>query len=106
VAARRDPELAVALRADLKEAQRNFSRLIDLGQRTGDLDADLDKESVVHFAQAVALGFLIYEAIDAPQPDLERWTSVIERIVDALRPPTAHPGGPSAGDSPDEGETS
>lgn len=92
VAARRDPDLAVALRADLQEARENFTRLVELGQRTGDLDADLDTESIVHFAQAVAFGFLVYEAIDTPQPDVERWTRLIDRLVDALRPATA-PGG-------------
>jgi AcrR family transcriptional regulator len=106
VAARRDPELAVALRADLAEARSNFTRLIELGQRTGDLDPAVDTESIVHFAQAVAFGFLIYEAIDAPQPDLERWTSLIERLVDALRPSSSATGSAPAAAAPEEGNPS
>jgi AcrR family transcriptional regulator len=100
IAARRDPDLAVALRADLRDARANFTRLIELGQRLGDLDPELDTESVVHFAQAVAFGFLVYEAIDAPQPDVERWTHLIQRLVDALRPPTdtSAPAGTDQGD--------
>jgi len=108
IAARRDPELAVALRADLREARQNFTRLIELGQRTGNLDPELDTEAVVHFAQAVAFGFLVYEAIDAPQPDVVRWTGLIDRLVDALRPssPGDHAPPPPAESEPDEGETS
>jgi AcrR family transcriptional regulator len=86
VAARRDPELAAALRQDLSGARTTFRRLIQAGQRSGSLDATLDTEAIVHFSQAVALGFLIYEALDAPQPDNDAWAALIERLVDGLRP--------------------
>jgi AcrR family transcriptional regulator len=86
VAARRDPELAAVLRRDVGEARGTFRRLVELGQRAGDLDPSLDTEAIVHFSQAVALGFLLYEALDAPSPDLDRWSELIARLVEGLQP--------------------
>lgn len=88
VAARRDPEVAAAMRQHLVGARETFGRLVDFGQRKGDLDPELDTEAIVHFCQAVAFGFLVYDALEPPRPDAVAWGDVIARVVDAMRAPT------------------
>jgi AcrR family transcriptional regulator len=84
VAARRDPDLADAMRSHLEGSRDAFARLVEIGKRKGDLDPALDTDSVVHFCQAVGLGFLLYEAIDASGPDPDGWIHLIDRLVEAL----------------------
>lgn len=103
VAARRDPELAEVLRVHLDEVRSTFARIVDLGRRSGDLDEALDTDAVVHFCQAVGLGFLLYEAIGAAAPDAPAWTGLIERLVDALRPEQPSTSDPSATETTDTG---
>jgi len=87
VAARRDPEVAAVLRAQFDDRRRRLAALIDVGKANGLIDPDLDTQSIVHFAHAVGLGFLAYEAIGATHPATEPWEAVISRVVTALDPP-------------------
>jgi TetR/AcrR family transcriptional repressor of uid operon len=89
VAARRDPEVAAVMREHMTTTREIFRRVIDLGHRGGDLDDAVDADALAHFSQAVALGFLLYEAIDAPSPDLDAWTDLIDRLVGSLQPDPA-----------------
>jgi AcrR family transcriptional regulator len=84
VAARRDPELRALLEEHLATRSAVFSRIVEFAKRHGDIDPGLDTASVVHFCQAVGLGFLLYEAIDAPKPDPAAWQELIGRLVEAL----------------------
>jgi len=72
------------------DTRRIFARLVDLGRRKGDLDPELDTEAVVHFCQAVAFGFLVFDAIDPPAPDDAAWAALVGRLVGALEPPPGH----------------
>ncbi len=47
--------------------------------------------AIVHFAHAVGLGFLLFEAVGAENPSPEPWDGVITRLVAALGPDPAHP---------------
>lgn len=89
VAARRDPEVAAMLRAHFDERRSRLAAMIELGKAGGLIDPTLDTMSIVHFAHAVALGFLAYEAIGAEHPDPGRWEALIERLVAALDPDDA-----------------
>lgn len=86
VAARRDPEVAVQLRAQFDERRRLFAELIDAGKAAGVIDPELDTYSIVHFAHAVGLGFLAYDAVGATQPDAANWEAVVARVVAAMDP--------------------
>jgi TetR/AcrR family transcriptional repressor of uid operon len=86
VAARRDPDVAQVMRDHLLSARATFTRVIAYGQERGDIDPDIDTEALVHFCQAVAFGFLVTEAIDAPQPGIDQWDHLIHRVVDAMEP--------------------
>ncbi|MDZ7732010.1 MAG: TetR/AcrR family transcriptional regulator [Acidimicrobiia bacterium] len=83
VAARRDPELRALLRKHVATRTEIFGRIIGLAKSHGDIDESLDTESIVHLCQAVAFGFLLYEAIDAPRPEPGAWSALIDRLVDA-----------------------
>lgn len=84
VAARRDPELAAILVAHVGGVRDRVTRLIELGQRAGNVDGSADARAIAHFCQAVALGFLVYEVLDVPAPDPDAWDGLIDRLVGAL----------------------
>ncbi len=91
VAARRDPEVAAALREQFGERRRRLADMIDLGKVAGLVDPDLDTGSIVHFAHAVGLGFLLYDSIGVTHPAPEPWEAVIERVTASLDPRTPNP---------------
>jgi AcrR family transcriptional regulator len=93
VAARRDPELQALLREHIASRSDMFAKLIEFGKHHHDIDDTLDTESVVRLCMAIGLGFLLYEAIDMPQPDSDAWQELIGRLIDAL----GGPEGSSAG---------
>jgi AcrR family transcriptional regulator len=88
VAARRDPELRALLQKHVAARTEVFGRVIEIAKGHGDIDGDIDTASIVHLCQAVAFGFLLYEAIDAPRPEPEAWQDLIGRLVDAAGPPS------------------
>lgn len=87
VAARRNPEVARLLREDLEERAGRMAKLVRQGQDEGSIDPDLDTASVVQFAHAVGLGFLLFEAVGRDNPDPAAWDQVIQRMVHALTVP-------------------
>jgi AcrR family transcriptional regulator len=84
VAARRDPVVRRNLVEHLHDRADAFARLIELAKKDGDVDDTLDTASIVHFCQAIGLGFLLYEAVGADQPDADDWRALIERLVESL----------------------
>jgi AcrR family transcriptional regulator len=86
VAARREPELRSVLTEQFFARRRNLAILLETGQEAGIVDPDLDVEAVVHFAHAVGLGFLLYEALGIPNPDPDAWEKVIAKVVRSLDP--------------------
>lgn len=89
VAARRDPEVATALRQHLDRRTARMGRLIDESKADGLIDATLDTQALVHFAHAVGLGFLLFEAVGVDQPAPGDWQAVIERLVGSIMAPGA-----------------
>jgi TetR/AcrR family transcriptional regulator, repressor for uid operon len=97
VAARQDPEVAEVLDEHVAGVRARFQRVLEVGRRSRDLDPTVDPEALVHFCQAVAWGFLLYEALGTAAPRPEAWREVIDRTVDAFRPPTADTDHPERG---------
>jgi len=87
------------LRQHLSERAERLRGLVDESKVGGLVDADLDTAAMVHFAHAVGLGFLLFEAVGLPNPEPEPWETVIERLVGAIAPPAGSPNDPS---TPDE----
>jgi AcrR family transcriptional regulator len=86
VAARRDPEVMGHVRGMLEERSGVLLDLVEIAKLDGSVDPSLDSESVVRFAHAVGLGFLLYEAIGLNLPAAEPWEQLIARLVGALAP--------------------
>jgi AcrR family transcriptional regulator len=87
-AARRDPEVARLLREHLASRAARLAELVDDGKATGLVDGSLDTASVVHFAHAVGLGFLLFQAVGADNPDVGAWDTVVRRVVESVVPHT------------------
>jgi len=86
VAARRDPELQRLLGEQFKLRRRHLAEILDAGKEIGLIDPGLDTDAMVHFAHAVGLGFLLYEALGVEHPDADDWERIINRVVRALDP--------------------
>jgi AcrR family transcriptional regulator len=84
VAGRRDPEVAGMLRRIIEERTVSLTALVDEAKSTGAIDPALDTRSIVRFCHAVALGFLLFGAIDLDRPDSVPWETLIARLVDAV----------------------
>lgn len=84
VAARRDPEVAALMRALLEQRAQTFAVLVEEAKSDGLISAELDTDVVVRFCHAVGFGFLLFGAIDLPQPAPAPWERLIAQLVDAL----------------------
>lgn len=86
VAARRDAEVSESIQKILEERAGLLAELVETAKIDGSVDHDLDTESVVAFCHAVGLGFLLYDAISYPLPQVQPWEQLITRLVAALAP--------------------
>ncbi len=84
VAARRDPELRAVLQERMSERRGQLETAINTAQRSGDIDPTLDTHAVVQFMHAVALGYLLQDAVELERPSPEGWSRLVDRVVDAL----------------------
>ncbi|MGZ4727673.1 MAG: TetR/AcrR family transcriptional regulator [Acidimicrobiales bacterium] len=86
VAGRRDPEVAAVLREHLADRARRLGVMVDGSKATGLVDESLDTAALVHFAHAVGLGFLLFEAVGAANPEPDRWDAIIARVLSSIVP--------------------
>jgi TetR/AcrR family transcriptional repressor of uid operon len=86
VAARRDPEVAEVLRGHLALRAEQLGQLVDESKAGGLVDPDLDTAAIVHFAHAVGLGFVLFGAVDASNPDPVAWQDLIIRLIASVMP--------------------
>lgn len=94
VAARRDPEVAAMLRDHLAERAQRLSVVVDETKDAGLVATDLDTAAIVHFAHAVGLGFLLFEAIGFDHPTPEAWSHLLRRVIGAVADPDSAFGPP------------
>lgn len=98
VAARRDPDVRSLMRSHLGNRNDWFVDLVRAAQSQGQIDPTLDPEALAQFCLVVLLG----SALVAPasrDADDAAWTTLVTRLVDALRPPVgaAHTTRPARG---------
>lgn len=84
VAARRDPELARRVKASIEERTSALRRALDAARKRGGLAVSVDTDTLATFGFALALGALLFKAIDLDRPEGDRWDDLIDRLVDAL----------------------
>jgi AcrR family transcriptional regulator len=87
VAGRREPGLAHTLRSVIEERVDHLTELIEQGKMTGSIDPELDTLSVARFCHAVALGFLLLNALDLERPQSDPWDTLIDRLIAAIGAP-------------------
>lgn len=86
-AARRDPEVASVLRRHMALRADQLAQLIDRSKADGLIDTDLDTAAVVHFAHAVGLGFVLFNAVGAEQPDPAAWEHLLGHLIESVVSP-------------------
>jgi AcrR family transcriptional regulator len=89
-AARRDPEVADVLRRHLALRADQLGQLIDDSKADGLIDADLDTAAVVHFIHAVGLGFVLFSAVGAEQPNPQAWEHLLGHLIESVVNPASN----------------
>jgi AcrR family transcriptional regulator len=86
VAARRDADVADAMRGYVAERVEWLTDLVRTAQATGELDPALPPAAVAHFCLSLAVGTALV-APDLDDVDEEEWATFLARLVPALAPP-------------------
>ena len=84
VAARRDPEIRVAVKGLLEERANRMADIIEAAKADGSIDPAVDTDAAVRFCHAVGLGFLLYDALEIDLPLPQPWEHLITRLVQSL----------------------
>jgi hypothetical protein len=83
-AARRDPELAGALRHRLDARERVVVELVERAKQADVADAGVDTDTFARFCMTLAMGALVMRTLDVTPPDPGTWHDLISRLIDAL----------------------
>lgn len=83
-AARRDPELAGALRHRLDTREGVLVELVERAQRKRIIDPALDPRAFARFCLTLAMGALVMRTLQMPAPDGSAWHVIISRLLDAV----------------------
>jgi AcrR family transcriptional regulator len=81
-AARRDPELAGALRHRLDAREGAIVELVERAKPEG--AADIDAAVVARFCMTLAMGALVMRTLETAPPERDAWHELISRLVDAI----------------------
>jgi AcrR family transcriptional regulator len=103
-AARRDPDLARALTAELGRGEERFAEVIRLAQQRGTVAFRASPEVIARFSVLLNLGSRVVDALDLPAVDDDEWQAFMTDLVHGFRPgPRRSPAGDaSACGSPDD----
>lgn len=83
-AARRDPELAGALRARLDAREAVLVDLAERAKASGAFDDSIESGAFARFCVTLAMGALVMRALDAAPPEGDAWHELITRLLDAV----------------------
>jgi hypothetical protein len=83
-AARRDDELADALRVRLAARERMVVDIVDRAKADGAIDPDLDSDVFARFGVTLAMGALVLRTLQIEGPAEGEWHDLISRLLDAL----------------------
>jgi AcrR family transcriptional regulator len=87
VAARREPEVADAIREADRVRTEKLQPLFEAAQRDGIIDRDLDPVTVLFFVRTLYLGLLLERAAGSVPPDAGAWEAVLRRVTAAVAAP-------------------
>ncbi len=83
-AARRDDDLAGALRDRLGARERVLAELVTRAKLDGSIDGTLDTATFARFCLTLAMGALVLRTLQATPPDGDAWHVLISRLLDAV----------------------
>jgi len=83
-AARRDENLAAALRERLDERARVLVDVVERAKADGALDPTLDSEVFARFGLTLAMGALVMRTLQIDAPPEGAWHDLISRLLDAI----------------------
>ncbi len=101
VAARRDPEVAGLMSAQVGDRDVWLTDLVRTAQDDGALDRSFSPEVISRFSLMLLFGSLLVSSLDLPALDTTEWRGLISRLASVLQPEalplptTATPGAPS-----------
>jgi len=84
VAARRDPEIRVAVKGLVEDRANRLAEIIEAAKADGSIDHGVDTDAAVRFCHAVGLGFLLYDALEIDLPLPQPWEQLINRLVQSM----------------------
>lgn len=85
IAARRDADLATFVRALAEDRMRGVAAIVRRARDDGDIDDEVSTDALVRFAIVLALGSLLFKAVELEPPAHDEWSSLIRRFVTALK---------------------
>ena len=85
VAARRDEDVSEFVRGLAEDRMRGVASIVERARAEGDIAEDVGSDALVRFALVLALGSLLFKAVQLDTPSSDEWSSLIHRFVTALR---------------------
>ncbi len=83
-AARRDDELAAALRERLARREQVLVDVVERGKSDGTIDPALDSDAFARFGLTLAMGALVMRTLEVDAPPEGAWHELISRLLDAV----------------------
>jgi AcrR family transcriptional regulator len=83
-AARRDGELARALRERLGAREAVVVELVEHAKEAGTVDPALDSATFARFCVTLAMGAVVLRTLHAAAPESDSWHDLISRLLDAV----------------------
>jgi hypothetical protein len=83
-AARRDKDLAAALRDRFAARERVLVDVVDRAKADGAIDPALDSDVFARFGLTLAMGALVMRTLDIDAPAEGAWHELISRLLDAI----------------------
>jgi AcrR family transcriptional regulator len=83
-AARRDQDLAAALRDRFATRERILVDVVDRAKADGAIDPALDSDVFARFGLTLAMGALVMRTLDIDPPAEGAWHELISRLLDAI----------------------
>jgi AcrR family transcriptional regulator len=83
-AARRDDELAGALRERLALREQALVDVVERGKSDGTIDPALDSDAFARFGLTLAMGALVMRTLQVDAPPEGAWHELISRLLDAV----------------------
>jgi AcrR family transcriptional regulator len=83
-AARRNEDLAAALRERMRARERVLVDVVERGKSDGTIDPALDSDAFARFGLTLAMGALVMRTLNVDPPPEGAWHELIARLLDAV----------------------